>query len=646
MAQFRLELFDKTNVTREAIIPRAFISNAIQSEELNDVNTLDFTVSPDYPSFSSLSEFKIVRLYNLDDNTFDTFRIRQVIDTRSRNDIIARILKCEHLKYDMLDETYRKWTPYVGATATAVLTDIFTDSAFSLGTISSATKIDITLNYGSVLELVEDVRSVLGSDLVVNEDKTVSFISRGTNRNARIRYSKNLKGIIREIDTRDLFNRVFPVGAGEPPASISNDDGASLEAAEHIVTSVSGATIQAHNRLVSSDDSWNDHFIKVTRANKSSALDTIVTISDSSAFNQLVLSSSIPSLEVGDYFRIQADATDNPVKGIRDAVSIAANGTIESELLNSSILRARNLALSPSFSGTYADAGDGDQDDKWTAVKIGGGSVSFSENTSAAFIRNGSSSQKVETADSEEGVSQNITLEVDSFYSFYIWVFIDSGSVKIELNDGTNDQPTFLGEVASSNVIGSFVRIQVEGIKAVGTSGVIKILSTSANSTFYIDSFFLEKSASLTSPEDFYEISGARRLWDLGFDELQKFKNTKNKYTVSIVDLFQADPDSFPYDQLEIGDTVTVQDDELGIDITARIQKKTFDIVEPYNASLEIDNFRERISKTIRSETIKNKRERRKLALLKGKTDNDKQTSGSDLRVSSVVPDNQRDPVS
>ena len=77
----------------------------------------------------------------------------------------------------------------------------------------------------------------------------------------------------------------------------------------------------------------------------------------------------------------------------------------------------------------------------------------------------------------------------------------------------------------------------MEGITAQSSTGTVKILSNDTASEFYVDSVMVEEAARLSVPNEFYPISGARLLWDEGFDALKKNKDSKTKYIVNAVDL-------------------------------------------------------------------------------------------------------------
>ena len=538
---------------------------------------------------------------NLDDDSFQSFRIRVNEDLRDTKNVLKRKLLCESLKYDLLEEVYTAWSPYIQADASIILGEILTNSSFSAGTMSSATLIDTTLHFTSLLDLLSRVRETLGTDLVVNEDKTVSFITRGSDRGARIRYAKNLKGIKRIKDSRGVANKIYGFGGGNPPAEIGQNTVLDTQAAEHIVETLSpsGVTITSHSRLVSSPDEWNGFYMEITRSESIGIHGSFISITDSIPPNQIILDAAFVQLAEGDYFRINTNVSRDPLKFVKDQASIDAIGEIKKAVIYNDIVIATNLLLSSDLSGTYFDSGDGEKDNQWTISSLG--EIDFSKNTNQNFILNGTLSQHCLSTATDGGISQRILnlpgTEIN--YSLAIWIWIISGTVELSFTplSGSAEPFASTGKRAESSTTDVWVQLLVEGMTTDKINGVFTIEATEPNTEWYLDSAVFERSAKISSPTDFYKISGARRIWDRSFDTLQKIKDIKNKYTVSLVDLFEVDPDNYPYDLIVTGDTVTVQDDDLSIDISARVKSKRWNVFEPQEAILEIDNFSDRFSR-------------------------------------------------
>ena len=154
MAKYRLELYDSTNVTRQSIIPRAHVEKATRFDELNGIDTLEVIILDSWKNLSLVNDRDFVRVVNLDDDSFQSFRIRVNEDLRDTKNVLKRKLLCESLKYDLLEEVYTAWSPYIQADPSIILGEILANSAFSAGTMSSATLIDTTLHFTSLLDLL------------------------------------------------------------------------------------------------------------------------------------------------------------------------------------------------------------------------------------------------------------------------------------------------------------------------------------------------------------------------------------------------------------------------------------------------------------------------------------------------------------
>ena len=602
MGDWRLEIFDNTNTTRQAVIPRSDVASGTRVEELNGEDTLIFSMDRGSIHFDTIDLRDIIRLVDLGGNTSKSFRVRSIRDER-QGDTIRGVVDCEHIKYDMLAEIYSRWKPFVSADPDAVIDDILGFSTFSSSTINPATLIDAVLNFGSVFELLEGVRQILDTDMVVNEDSTIKFGAQGANNNVRIRYAKNIRGINRIRDVHEFYNKLYTFGAGEPPTSIGGFNDANIQGAEHIIESHSSkVTINLHERMVVTNDSLNNLYAEITRAKTSVAIGERQRILDSVANDSIIMATAFSNTVItGDYLKIVSNATGDEVSFVRDQQSINSFGTLSASLAINDIPGTVNLLLTPALDGTYSSG----ISENWTEV---GSVTTKSENTDDDFIRFGNASQHLTGADSGEGIQQLLTLVNGDFYSQTVWIFVVTGSVRIEFFDGNIDQPS--GSVtAETTVTGTWVQILMEGIEAKDTDGIVKILSNSAGSEFYVDAVMVEKLSRFTSPSEFIGISGARRLWDRAVDDLRQHNSPRKTYVVGVADLYEGDREVYQYDQFVIGDTITIQDDELGIDVTARVQRKEWSVFDPWDVKIQLDNFSDRIGRTLRKREQSGKKE-------------------------------------
>jgi len=89
---------------------------------------------------------------------------------------------------------------------------------------------------------------------------------------------------------------------------------------------------------------------------------------------------------------------------------------------------------------------------------------------------------------------------------------------------------------------------------------------------------------------NFSDINNPRILTDKARFDLDERKEIKPRYEVGFVSLFDLDPDRFPFDSFQIGDTVRVIDDELGIDVSdIQILRHEFDASRPADVTNTIE---------------------------------------------------------
>lgn len=620
---FRLEVYDNSNTNRKGILPQDEVVSAFRIEELNGQDTLTFVMNRASAQFSTIAFRDIIRLVDLLANSHASFRVRSIKDERIGETLSATI-ECEHIKYDMIGEVYPRWKPFVKALPSVVIDDVLAFSAFSNATPTPPTLIDEVLNFGSVMEMLESIRINLNTDMTVNEDKTINFAARGSDNNVRVKYSKNMLSIQRKQDVHDFFNVLYPFGKGEPPITIGGLNNAGIQGAEHIVESISGATIGFHNRMVVSDDSLNELYLEVTRATAAGSIGTRRRILDSTADDTCVVPTVFASLTVGDYMKVVSNSSGDEVNFVKDAGSISTYATLGSTLNISSIAGTVNLLLTTALDGAYSSG----LCENWDEI----GTVTTAENTDLDFIRFGNRSQKVSGAADGEGISQDITLVDGQLYSAAVWIFIVSGEVHIEFFDGDVDIP---GDgSANSTQTGVWVQILVEGVTAAATDGIIKILGSDlgGDSEYYVDAVVIEKLSRLSSPSEFYKISGARDLWNKGVDILRQRSSPKFTYAVGVADLYEGNRESYKYDQFSIGDTVTVEDSELGIDVDVRIVRKSWNIYDPWEARIEIDNLVDRLDQQQKDSREKFRREDRNRGIEGGRRSEDRLIAGGNTQ--------------
>lgn len=86
---------------------------------------------------------------------------------------------------------------------------------------------------------------------------------------------------------------------------------------------------------------------------------------------------------------------------------------------------------------------------------------------------------------------------------------------------------------------------------------------------------------STTDPRDLYNQADA---------DLMKIQNIEPRYTIGFAHLYELDPDKYPFDTYELGDTIRVIDDELGLDVSnIRVLKESYDPMRPADLTSTIE---------------------------------------------------------
>lgn len=270
------------------------------------------------------------------------------------------------------------------------------------------------------------------------------------------------------------------------------------------------------------------------------------------------------------------------------------------------------LGLDALMSGTYTagvHAG-------WAAS----GGATLSENTTGTFIRNGTKSQKVVTTAAAQGAVVPVTSFVPGAplfafgeaYSSEIWIYIESGSVEIKMEEEQSGAVVFTGILrgvgwnsirAENWRLDNTVSSVPIGAAAWESCGLqIKSLDD-AGGTFYIDSVCHHRGNAFLG---FVDGASADELHAAALKALSRRKNPTLTYTTEVVDLQHlpgvdgAVAAATPYN---VGDTVGLVDEEIGINETTtlpRITRVERDLTQPDVLTLTLDDTEAKFVRAIR----------------------------------------------
>jgi len=195
------------------------------------------------------------------------------------------------------------------------------------------------------------------------------------------------------------------------------------------------------------------------------------------------------------------------------------------------------------------------------------------------------------TAAGGQGVQRTFTAVSGKEYASLVWIFVESGRVRIELEAGDIVPEKELGQKRATPTIGATTKfiVKTEGLVATDTDGKIRVVAHEGAATFYVDSAFVGETAYAPNSDRFVADNDATQLWYATFDELQKKKVVAEKISLSAVDLYETIEFS-GQNKISIGDLIEVIDFKLGIDTFVRVVKKSFDLLQPWNAQFEVSS--------------------------------------------------------
>ena len=574
MAQYQIQILDALK-NRVAVLSK--VLSASVTEQLNGPKTIQ-VVSADLDELEHIAPWNsFVRYVDEEDpSDYRTFRISAAPEVREGDDA-RMVLQGQHILFDMALETFAVDREYTHVDVDTLVGEILGHSAFSKGTVDNGTDIVeyIQFVYPSVLEALEQVRSMLHRDLTFTEStETVNVLDgAGSDNGVRIQYRRNLVGMTRGISGAGPINRVYVVGGGEPAATI--------EHARFEVQSVSTNTITlTTGKCIPEDDSYVGRYIYVvdgTAAGNSYGITSTAAGSNDTITSGTDLAAA--GVGAGDLIELHADGSGTPLDHLEAGASQATYGVREAKFEVSDIEEVENRVATPSLDGAYVSGSCENWDDEASPVRT--------ENTDDTYYEYGTASQRVQTNSEDEGISQTLAnIDSGEAHSCLVHLYISSGRIHVRLTD---DKGTVFEHKTASGTTG-FVTIEVENFLPIASAGDTTDVKLeieqegAANADFYVDFAQITQ-----SPQNRQALDGrsADILYERGYDHLSEAKDPEYVYSVSFHDLYAEDPTENPYDRIGLGDTISVIDEELGIDAAPRVKQITRNLLDPTEVSIE-----------------------------------------------------------
>ena len=233
-----------------------------------------------------------------------------------------------------------------------------------------------------------------------------------------------------------------------------------------------------------------------------------------------------------------------------------------------------NLISTPALDGTYT----GGLCQNWTNV-----SATLSKNTNPDYYLYGRASQRVQTSAAGQGVRQDVTVTPGTIYSLIANIFISSGTIRVQVDDGSRTYKC-AGAVTGTGL----AAVRIENWKANNTTVTVKIIQEGTGTAdFYVDSV---QTAEGARAKPFTIGKSVDTLWDRTVEYLNSFKDPDITYDVDLVDLYGDIRAGKEAEQFGLGDTVTVIDPTLNLDVETRVMEREADILHPWKVRVRLDN--------------------------------------------------------
>lgn len=557
-------IFDKTEAT------------AIITRQLNALWVLDFeyVYNPNNPTNKSefLVEDMQVRVREEDDATdYSDFKITEVTKTIRPSGAVS--VQCKALNIaivNMSREVVNAFLDFKGETPTNILAAIMGYSSYSAGTCNPTIAVDLTVNYESVLSAIRRLAEACSCywdfDFANSEVDLLVGANMGADNGVRVEAGHNLKSLSRSLFNGEVLNKIYGVGGGEPPTTIAG--------AFHSVSSATATVITcAGNKVVPENDFWNTNYqIRFKNGALANSTFTITDCVHGTTNDTITTAGDMSTATARDVFVIETTGGVEVDFVGKDAA------TFEGVHSNGELQNVSNYVKTPALDGTYAGGGGSDLCADWTKV----GSPTIDENTNAAYIKYGQKSQRIQTSSLTEGITQNVNHGVaNQTWSIVATVYITSGSVALAIQE---DEDT--GYVAASDATG-WVTLVLENIYVTDSDIDVYLLSATASSDFYVDSVQVTKTV---EPQRFANVCEKKQLWNESFDKLQSVADARVTYSCQFADLYRIDPASYPFSEIGLGDTVTIVDDELDINVSVKVVEQRDNVFEPEKLESVISN--------------------------------------------------------
>lgn len=536
---------------------------------------------------SALYPRRILRLYDTA-GAFEEFRITNVDDSSGR-DGMTRVTGIG-IMYDLgdvvslLTQTVNNVVSFQvtkSGTVTSLLTDILTygPSYVTLGYVASSATVEVQLSNATPLAAavaVADAASVVDGveyELSLRQHATGYYLDcavlNSTATPPDVRTGKNLASLVRGQLSRDMVNRVYPIGTD----GLGIGDNWWLVSAVSTNTYIDVQDINGGAHPLFFDNKLNNYYV-IDDANGSHL---ITGSSIQSSTTARLSMASTTGIAVGEWVRIALNSSGDQVAYLDGSGALAFG--VATGVIRPTSLGHTNWLKNPDFRSW-----PGTNPDDWSVT-----GTSPTKTTTPGFWVSGGQSARMNSASSSLLQTRSIYVAAGGYVTYWLRLYIASNAAGVTVR--TRNPETGADDNNSVTTTGEwFAWSRTYQVTTAGAkSCVVGIINGAGPGDLYFDA------ASITlTPQalEFVRGSGGAILWQHGLQHLRNHDEAQLTYQIALADLTRLDSERWPGDALQLGATMNIRDTDLNLTVSPRIVAVERDEMDRTDTTLTLSTTR------------------------------------------------------
>ena len=660
-ALLRIELW--TDIVANGGARIAFINDYIEVEKIQEVNgreelTILLPRYSDGQYWERIKARRVVRLY-YEDDTWSEWRIRDVSEARDASDKLTGELICESIMYDLRDHTLGLTQidgnvfhafglfqmlviDHVNAIAFQFPNHV--PPYFKVGAVDSTERLSLDYTNSSALAMITALTEAVNGERLIWRDPAddkykIHIVDNiGTECDPiEFRYAKNNRAINHRVETNELATRIYPMGGELDGLRLSIAEARWAIDIDNITVSGNDAIVPLFDFPILIDDQLNGFYAENRRD------DTRWLVVDSDYATQSVTLQGAAGYAFATTdeitFRVDAAGTkltylQNPeTAGIGPTATGGEYGIIAPPQDPVDIPFTDNLGANPFFS-IWEQADDLTEEARdWFTIGTG----TYQRVQDKIYVQNGVYSALVNAPVEGDGIQMGLVAVFPKdnahtpgggrYYSAQSLLFVVSGAVQMEMVVQTADGQTLIipDPAGAEDKLAFTTRTGVwdHGLGIGGIDGLelnaeyiglrftAYDVATNGPAVFYLDSVMLTNTPG--GVDVFSEGLSSNSLWREGLLMLARRSEPREIYDVDVADLNRLDPSNHPFDEISMGASCTVVDQNNPMSILGdtRIKVVTRDLVRNGVTEVQLETKNELLTRflsDIRRQEIGNRR--------------------------------------